>query len=107
MTRSSSSQLELFDPKIEITFHRLRNLVEARVSPKKERQEMDEPPIIGAANVAGVGNEAVVGAIEAQNNRKTLMEYAQPSIDRITSCIRKPTIQANNFELKPSYVNMI
>ena len=44
MTRSSSSQLELFDPKIEITFHRLRNLVEARVSSKKERQEMDEPP---------------------------------------------------------------
>ena len=35
------------------------------------------------------------------------MEYAQPSIDGTASCIRKPTVQANNFELKPSYVNMI
>ena len=35
------------------------------------------------------------------------MEYAQPSIDGTTSCIRKPPIQANNFELKPSYVSMI
>ena len=35
------------------------------------------------------------------------MEYAQPFIDGTASCIRKPTVQANNFELKPSYVNMI
>ena len=67
---------------------------------------MDEPPAIGAANVVRVGNEAAAGAVEAQNQR-TLMEYAQPSIDGNASCIRKPTVQANNFELKPSYVNMI
>ena len=35
------------------------------------------------------------------------MEYVQPSIDGTTSCIRKPPVQANNFELKPSYVSMI
>ena len=35
------------------------------------------------------------------------MEYAQPSIDGTASCIWKPAVQANNFELKPSYVNMI
>ena len=35
------------------------------------------------------------------------MEYAQPSIDGIASCIRKPAVQANQFELKPSYVNII
>ena len=35
------------------------------------------------------------------------MEYAQPSIDGTASCIRKPEVQANNFELKPLYVNMI
>ena len=35
------------------------------------------------------------------------MEYAHPSIDGTASCIRKPAVQANNFELKPSYVNMI
>ena len=72
MIRSSSSQLEPFDLDIERTFRHLRNLVEARVSPKKERQEMDETPALRVANMAGVGNEAAAGA---QNNRRTLMEY--------------------------------
>ena len=60
---------------------------------------MEETP----APVGPVG----VGAVGAENPRRTLMEYAQPSIDGIASCIRKPQVQANNFELKPSYVNMI
>ena len=68
MTRSSSSQLEPFDLEIERTFCRLRNLVEVRVSPKEERQEMDEILAIGAANVARVGNEAA--------GLKTIEEHA-------------------------------
>ena len=103
MTRSSTSILEPFDPKIERTFRRLRNLVKARVSPKRERSIMEETPILGAGNMEGIGNEAV----GVQNNRRTLIEYAQPSIDGTASCIKKPQVQASNFELKPSYVNMI
>ena len=41
---------------------------------------MDETLALGVANMEGVGNEATAGATWAQNNR-TLMEYAQPSID--------------------------
>ena len=100
MTRSGTSTLEPFDPENERTFRRLRNLVKARL-------EMEETPVLGAANMEGVGNGAVVGAARVQNDRRTLMEYAQPSIDGIASCIRKPQVQANNFELKPFYVNMI
>ena len=107
MTRSGTSTLEPFDPEIERTFRRLRDLVEARVSPKRERLIMEETPVLGASNMEGVGNGAVVGVAGVQNNRRTLMEYAQPSIDGTASCIRKPQVQANNFELKPSYVNMI
>ena len=59
---------------------------------------MEETPALGA------GNGTAIGATGIQNNKKTLMEYAQPSIDETISCIRKPTVQANNFELKPSYV---
>ena len=73
------------------------------MSPKRERSEMEETLVRGAANMEGAGN----GAARVQNNRRTLMEYAQPSIDGTASCIRKPAVQANNFELKPSYVNMI
>ena len=68
---------------------------------------MEETPVLGAGNMEGVGNGAAVGAAGVQNNRRTLMEYAQPSIDGTASCIRKPAVQANQFELKPSYVNMI
>ena len=51
----------------------------------------------------------VVGAraAEAQNNRRTLMEYVQPSLDGTALCIRRHTVQVNNFELKPSYDQMI
>ena len=45
---------------------------------------MEETPVIGATNMAGAGN----GAAGVQNNRRTLMEYAQPSIDGTASCIR-------------------
>ena len=40
--------------------------------------------------MAEVGNGAAVGAARVQNERRTLMEYAQPSINETASCIRKP-----------------
>ena len=64
---------------------------------------MEETRVLGAANIAGDGN----GAAVVENPRRTLMEYAQPSIEGTASCIRKPAIHANQFELKSSYVNMI
>ena len=76
MTRNNTSTLEPFDPKIERTFRRLRNLVEERVSPKRKRPEMEETPVRGAANIVGAGNGVAVGAAELENPRRTLMEYA-------------------------------
>ena len=115
MTKNKSSTLEHFDPEIERTLRRLHNLVEEKVSPKKERPTMEETRVFGAANIAGAGNGAAVrgvagvtiGAAGGVNHRRTLMEYAQPSIEGTASCIRKPEVHANQFELKPSYVNMI
>ena len=49
MTKSSTSKLEHFHLEIERTFHRLRNLVESRASPQKQRQEIEETPAHGAA----------------------------------------------------------
>ena len=64
---------------------------------------MEETLVLGTVNMEGTGN----GATRVQNERRILMKYAQSSIDGIASCIRKLQVQANNFELKPSYVNMI
>ena len=111
MTRNNPSTLEPFDPEIEKTLRRLRNLVEKKVLPKKERPTMEETRVLGAANIAGAGNGAAVGAaagaVGVENPRRTLMEYAQPSLEGTASCIRKAPVHANQFELKPSYVNMI
>ena len=107
MTRNSTSNLEPFDSEIERTLRKLRNLLEEKVSPKKERSTMEETRVFGAANNAGAGNGAAVGAAGVENPRRTLMEYAQPSIEGTASCIRKPAVHANQFELKSSYVNMI
>ena len=115
MTRNNTSTLEPFDPEIERTLRRLRNLVEEKISPKKERPTIEETRVLGAANITGAGNRALVGAAAGVavgatgggNHRRTLMEYAQPSIEGTALCIRKPEVHANQFELKPSYVNMI
>ena len=50
MTRNSTSTLEPLDLEIERTLRRLRNLVEEKVSPKKERSIMEETRVLGAAN---------------------------------------------------------
>ena len=106
MTRSSTSNLESFDSKIERTFQKLHNLVKENLSPRKQ-VKMEETPAFRATIRARAGIRVVVraiGEVGDQNDRRTLMEYVQPSIDETVSCIRKPVVQANNFELKPFYV---
>ena len=61
MTKNNTSTLEPFDPEIERTLRRLRNLVEEKVSPKKERPTMEETRVLGAVNIAGAGNGAIAG----------------------------------------------
>ena len=39
--------------------------------------------------------------------QKVLRDYAMPSVNGATSSIRRPTIQANNFEIKPAIIQMI
>ena len=42
-----------------------------------------------------------------QNEGKTLIDYMQPIIGSIHSAIRKPTIAANNFEIKSGILQMV
>ena len=81
MTRSSTSNLEFFDPKIERTFCSLRKLVKEKIAIVKkesmERQEGANVPVgvgIGAGNSVGASMGVGVGAI--QNAPRTLMDYA-------------------------------
>ena len=83
MTRSSTSKIESFDPEIERTFHKLRNIVGKILSPRNQLVKMEKTP-------APVG--VAVGAAWVENSRRTLMEYAQPSINGTASCIRKSVV---------------
>ena len=48
-------KLKPFNSEIERTFHRLRNLVGTKLSPQKQKQEMEETPAHGAAIGVGAG----------------------------------------------------
>ena len=67
----------LFDPEIERTLHQLKK--EANTS---------------LSNVA-------------DQEQKALRDYAMPSVNGAISSIRRPAIQANNFEIKPAIIQMI
>ena len=57
MTRSSTSKLEPFNPEIKRTFHKLRNLIEEKLSPKSQLMEMEETPaLVGPIRAVGVEN---------------------------------------------------
>ncbi|MED6122154.1 hypothetical protein PIB30_037148, partial [Stylosanthes scabra] len=45
--------------------------------------------------------------LENNQNRVTLGQYINPTADRCGSTIRRPVIQANNFELKPSLIQLV
>ena len=46
-------------------------------------------------------------AMASNEERRALRDYVNPSLIGATSCIILPTIQANNFELKPGLIQMV
>ena len=82
MTRSQQGKLIEFDPEIERTFK--RRLREQRNHIKK-----------------------MEGVDDGRNQPRLLKDYAAPTVKGTTSSIRRPAIQANNFEIKPSLIQML
>ncbi|GKV49749.1 hypothetical protein SLEP1_g56483 [Rubroshorea leprosula] len=80
MTHSSGGDLVPFDQEIERTFREF-------LREKKQNIMAEEG--------------------EGQNNARTLGSYATSSLEGIASSIRRPAIQANNFEIKPAIIQMI
>ena len=70
----------LFDPEIEKTLRQL----------KKEKKEAN-------TSLSNMANQ----------EQKALRDYAMPSVNGAISSIRRPAIQANNFEIKPAIIQMI
>ncbi|KAL0404366.1 UNVERIFIED_CONTAM: hypothetical protein Sradi_2077400 [Sesamum radiatum] len=94
MTRGRGGELAQFDPEIERSFHRQRNTIERgdtiENSDTEEHLAIIEPTMDH------------VGVVE-----RPMMEYSFPTADGTISSIALPTVQANNFEIKPSIIQII
>ncbi|KAK5785247.1 hypothetical protein PVK06_039814 [Gossypium arboreum] len=60
-----------------------------------ENQENPLPPTISA------------DPVNQNPTPRTMYDYAKPNLTRTESCIVRPAIDANNFELKPNTIQMI
>ena len=81
MPRSKLLEQTLFDPEIKRTLRQL----------KKEKKKEANTSLSNMADC----------------EQKALRDYAMPSIKIATSRIRRPAIQANNFEIKLAIIQMI
>lgn len=83
MRRSKNEDLIAFDPKIERTLRRIR----------REQNQVntieDQVPIT------------------PNNEARPLREYVVPLVNGIHSSIQRPIVQVNNFEIKPSMIQML
>ncbi|MED6112034.1 hypothetical protein PIB30_058012 [Stylosanthes scabra] len=94
LSGKKDKQILNFDPEIEKTLRKLRKqsklLQQTHENPSKEVLEK------GCDNMA-----------EARNQRRTLANFTNPTTASYGSSIVWPTVEANNFELKPALVQLV
>ncbi|KAL0438926.1 UNVERIFIED_CONTAM: hypothetical protein Slati_2375600 [Sesamum latifolium] len=94
MTRSHDEELTPYDPEIERTFHQRKNAIErgenSGETDPEEQFAVFEPTM------------EIMGAVE-----RPMMEYYFSTADGTISSIVKPSVEANNFEIKPSIIQII
>ncbi|MED6188045.1 hypothetical protein PIB30_082273 [Stylosanthes scabra] len=78
-----------------------RTLFRRRRETRRARQAALEQQFNMAAN----NNDIPIH--EGVNQRVTLGQYSQPTSEGCGSTILRPNIQANNFELKPSLIQLV
>ncbi|MED6138757.1 hypothetical protein PIB30_077482 [Stylosanthes scabra] len=89
-------QLVKFDSEIERTLTKIRQRV-------KLQRALQGNPFVGnsSEDFTEVFQDNMADK-EHNNQRRTLREYITPSIVSCSSSIVRPTVEANNFELKPA-----
>ncbi|KAL0420869.1 UNVERIFIED_CONTAM: hypothetical protein Slati_3109800 [Sesamum latifolium] len=94
MTRSHGEELKPYDPEIERTFHQRKNAIER--GENSGETDPEEQLVIFEPTMK------IMGAVE-----RPMMEHSFSTADRTISSIVKPNVEANNFEIKPSIIQII
>ncbi|MED6126150.1 hypothetical protein PIB30_075568 [Stylosanthes scabra] len=107
-------QLIEFDPEIEKILTKNRNSVKAQKALHREEQEANseesvseefsEEEIIKEIFAEEVQNNM---ADNANNQRRTLGDFSIPTTASCGSSIVRPAVDANNFELKHSLIQLV
>ncbi|MED6226375.1 hypothetical protein PIB30_103081, partial [Stylosanthes scabra] len=100
-----------FDPEIEKTLKKNRSRVKAQRTLQFDQEEVNSEEV---ASEKSFEEELVEEDIEeeiqdnmadnANNQRRTLADYTNPTTTSCGSSIVWPNVDANNFELKPTLV---
>ena len=93
MHRKHGAELLPLDTEIERTLRGLRKVKSAEIP------EMADERLPGAVNQEF--------AVEVPQERDTMEDFCRPVIQDEYSAVRHPSIDANNFELKPTLITMV
>ena len=107
MTRRSSSRLLDLDPEIEWTFRRRLKSAEDIVRNLNFDEQFDSKEATIEVKEESSVNRGDLEIETMAEERKTMVEYARPTLESTGSCIVYPAIAANNIEVKASTMNMI
>ncbi|MED6128978.1 hypothetical protein PIB30_103276, partial [Stylosanthes scabra] len=93
-----------FDPEIERTLKKNRNRVRTQRSLQFDREEASSEEVVSEKSFEEQIQDNM--ADHTNHQRRTIADYQNPT----TSCgssIVWPTVDANNFELKPALVQLV
>ena len=91
MHRRTGVDLLPLDTELERTLRNLKKEKAIEVVMEKKRE----------------GNQNTLVAIERPQRRRKMEDFWRPVISNESSTVRQPTIEANNFELKPALITMV
>ncbi|MED6188135.1 hypothetical protein PIB30_083172 [Stylosanthes scabra] len=94
-----------FDPEIEKTLKKNQNRIKAQRALQFEQEEANSDEGASKENFEEEIQDNM--ADNANNQRRTLADYTNPTTASCGSSIVWPTVDANNFELKPALVQQV